>query len=100
MAIVSVKRDRGLKVLLSDSLYRDLEYVCERMGQTPAVLGSVALSEYVADRKAVLEMAESSLEKVTERLVLSLGDGLRDEIRALVKPDQTSSSSSSDGGQS
>jgi hypothetical protein len=94
MAIVSVKRDHGLKVLLSESLYRDLEYVCERMGQTPAVVGSLAVSQYVADRKAVLEAAEASLDRLADRLVSSLGDDLRASLRADLRP----SSSSSDGG--
>lgn len=86
MAVVSVKRDHGLKVLLSESLYRDLEYVCERMGQTPAVLGSLAVSQYVADRKAVLEASEAAVDRLTDRLVATLGDDLRAALRAELKP--------------
>ena len=89
MAVVSVKRDHGLKVLLSESLYRDLEYVCERMGQTPAVLGSFAVSQYVADRKAVLEASEAAVDRLTDRLVATLGDDLRAALRAELKPPQS-----------
>lgn len=54
----STKRTAAMKILLAPEIDQSLRQLAERLGQTPATLASLAVSQYVATQQANFGAAE------------------------------------------
>lgn len=60
----SNKRTAAVKILLAPAIEQQLRALADRLGQTPATLASVAVSQYVVQQTAAVGAAERALESV------------------------------------
>lgn len=70
------KRTSAVKVLLSEDMHEKLRVLADNLGQTPATLASIAVSQYVHQQTASAGAAERAIagifEKVAPDLLLML----------------------------
>jgi predicted transcriptional regulator len=64
----SQKRGHAVKVLITETTRDRLWALSEHMGQSPATLASVALSEYVARQTSALGAADKAIQSLTDHL--------------------------------
>lgn len=73
------KRNSAVKVLLSEDMHEKLRVLADNLGQTPATLASIAVSQYVHQQMASAGAAERAIAGILEKLAPDL-------IRVLEQP--------------
>lgn len=63
--------------MLHPDMAEKLRVLAERLGQTPATLASVAVSQYVAQQHASLGASERAMEGFMHKLAAEMGPGLQ-----------------------
>lgn len=71
------KRTAAVKILLSPDIDQQLRHLGDRLGQTPATLASVAVSQWVAQQIGSIGASERAFETVLGRLMGELAPGLQ-----------------------
>lgn len=62
------KRNSAVKVLLSEEMHEKLRVLADNLGQTPATLASIAVSQYVHQQTASAGAAERAIAGIFEKL--------------------------------
>jgi hypothetical protein len=70
-------RSKHVKVTMTPEMHARLVGLCERLGQTPATLASVAISLYVAQQEAGLNAGQRAVDNITAQLGPHLAEQLR-----------------------
>lgn len=71
------KRSSAVKVMLHPDMAEKLRVLAEHLGQTPATLASLAVSQYVAQQTVALGATERAMEGFFERLAPEVLAGLK-----------------------
>ena len=66
------KRNSAVKVLLSEDMHEKLRVLADNLGQTPATLASIAVSQYVHQQTATAGAAERAMTGFFEKLAPDL----------------------------
>ena len=69
---ISNRRQSPVKVMLSEDMANKLRVLAEHLGQTPATLASIAVSQYVAQQTVALGATERAMEGFFDRLAPDL----------------------------
>lgn len=77
------KRSRQLKVTLTPEMHARLVSLSEKLGQTPATLGSVAISLYVAQQENALGASQRAVEAMVGNFTPELQQHLGDMLRSM-----------------
>lgn len=80
------KRTSAVKVLLSEDMHEKLRALADNLGQTPATLASIAVSQYVHQQTASAGAAERAIAGVFEKV-------MPDMLRMLEEPKKASKAS-------
>lgn len=73
----TMKRTAAVKILLSPNIDQQLRDLAERLGQSPATLASMAVSQWVAQQHNSLGASERAVEGFFERLAGDLSPDLK-----------------------
>jgi len=66
------KRTSAVKVLLSEDMHEKLRQLADNLGQTPATLASIAVSQYVHQQTASAGAAERAIAGIFEKVAPDL----------------------------
>ena len=66
------KRTSAVKVLLSEDMHEKLRALADNLGQTPATLASIAVSQYVHQQTASAGAAERAIAGIFEKVAPDL----------------------------
>ena len=66
------KRNSAVKVLLSEDMHEKLRVLADNLGQTPATLASIAVSQYVHQQTASAGAAERAIAGIFEKVAPDL----------------------------
>lgn len=69
MSSPTATRSRQLKLTMTPEMYARLVVLAEKLGQTPATLASVALSNYVATQEAALGATQRAIDTMVAQLM-------------------------------
>jgi hypothetical protein len=65
---IKQKRDKGLKILMTEATHSRLVALSESLGQSPATLASMAVSEYVARLTANSAMGAQAVKAMVDHI--------------------------------
>ena len=66
------KRNSAVKILLSEDMHEKLRVLADNLGQTPATLASIAVSQYVHQQTASAGAAERAIAGIFEKVAPDL----------------------------
>lgn len=74
---VSQRRQSPVKVMLSEEMAAKLRVLADHLGQTPATLASVAVSQWVAQQTVALGATERAMAGFFEQLAPALQESFK-----------------------
>jgi predicted transcriptional regulator len=80
------KRTSAVKVLLSEDMHEKLRVLADNLGQTPATLASIAVSQYVHQQTVSVGAAERAMTGFFEKLAPDLARMLEEPKKPVKAP--------------
>jgi predicted transcriptional regulator len=84
--MATTKRNSAVKVLLSEDMHDRLRVLADNLGQTPATLASIAVSQYVHQQTATAGAAERAITGLFEKLAPDLARMLETSQKPVKRP--------------
>jgi predicted transcriptional regulator len=81
----STKRSSAVKIMLHPDMAQKLRALADHLGQTPATLASIAVSQYVAQQTAALETTARVVEGFFEHIAPEVLNSLQKRLGDLVQ---------------
>jgi predicted transcriptional regulator len=82
----SQKRSKQIKLTITPEIHTRLVALGEKLGQAPATLASLAISQYVTQQEAALGAADRTVDAMAKNLTPQMEDLLRQIAAEVTKP--------------